>query len=318
MAGPWNWKPDEPVGHNPLFYFPPRWRATAGWYIEGWKPNSEYGVFLLLALLSFYLFQPPLTQISSDELNWVLPIYFRNLAYILLIAGGLHWYFHVRKFQGEELRYDTRDQSKGSRYLFGRQLYDNMFWSLASGVTLWTAYECLLYLLMAQGRVAVWNWSDGWLWFVALFFLIPIWISAHFYAVHRLLHWAPLYRWVHSLHHRNQNTISWTGISMHPVEHLVYFSSVLIHLAIPSHPLHIMFHMYSLTISAVFGHTGFDALLIRGKRFLAIGHFHHQLHHRYFEVNYGASELPCDEWFGSFDDGTPEGRKRMRHRTQHN
>ena len=101
---------------------------------------------------------------------------------------------------------------------------------------------------------------------------------------------------------------------MHPLEHLLYFSSVLIHLVVPSHPMHVMFDMYALTISAVFGHTGYDALLINGKRVLAIGHFHHQLHHRYFEVNYGASELPCDEWFASFDDGTAAGRQSMKHR----
>ena len=46
-----------------------------------------------------------------------------------------------------------------------------------------------------------------------------------------------------------------------------------------------------LALSAVFGHTGFDALLVKNKRCLAIGHFHHQLHHRYFECNYGSVDL---------------------------
>lgn len=119
---------------------------------------------------------------------------------------------------------------------------------------------------------------------------------------------------MHSLHHRNINTGPWSGISMHPVEHLIYFSSVLIHFVLPSHPIHVMFHMYLLTLSAICGHSGFEGLLVRNKQRLALGHFHHQLHHRYFECNYGTSEMPWDVWFGSFDDGTPASRARLKQR----
>lgn len=34
------------------------------------------------------------------------------------------------------------------------------------------------------------------------------------------------------------------------------------------------------------------------------GDFFHQLHHRYFECNYGTSEVPFDKWFGTFHDGS--------------
>ena len=103
---------------------------------------------------------------------------------------------------------------------------------------------------------------------------------------------------------------------MHPVEHVLYFSSVLIHFVIPSHPLHVVFHMYSLSLSAVIGHTGYSAMAIKGRKIIDLGHFHHQLHHRYFEVNYGTTDIPCDEWFGSFDDGTPEARANLRYRNR--
>ena len=45
-----------------------------------------------------------------------------------------------------------------------------------------------------------------------------------------------------------------------------------------------------------------------------MGTFFHQLHHRYFECNYGTAEMPWDRWFGSFHDGTAEGLKRVRAR----
>ena len=37
-----------------------------------------------------------------------------------------------------------------------------------------------------------------------------------------------------------------------------------------------------------------------------MGDFFHQLHHRYFECNYGTVEMPWDRWFGSFHDGTAQ------------
>ena len=83
--------------------------------------------------------------------------------------------------------------------------------------------------------------SEHPVWFVLTLVMIPFWASLHFYFVHRLLHWKPLYRVAHALHHRNDNTGPWSGLSMHPVEHLLYLSSILIHvrdrIAPDPHPL---------------------------------------------------------------------------------
>lgn len=294
-----------------MFSWPPNARKVLRWHAQGWQPASEYSLFILLALLSWFYLQAPLEQTRHFAVGWVAQIYARNLAYMLVIAGGLHLYFYHFRRQGTDRKYEARFLQKGKRFTFNNQVYDNILWSLASGVALWSAYEALLIYSLANGYAPIHFWGQGAFWFVALFWLIPIWISLHFYCVHRLLHWSPLYKLAHHVHHRNHTTGPWSGISMHPLEHLIYFSSVLIHFVLPSHPMHIFFHMYSLTLSAVFGHTGFDSLLIKGKPRLATGHFHHQLHHRYFEVNYGASELPCDEWFNTFDDGTPEARQRL-------
>ncbi|MEO0368165.1 MAG: sterol desaturase family protein [Pseudomonadota bacterium] len=313
-TSPWHWQPLEPEQHNPIFRLPWSVKKITNWYRQAWQPRSEYGLFIILALLSWWMIHP---LMSADSfLGWesVALIYLKNLVFMISLAGGLHAYFYVYKKQREKLRYDTREQRSGSRFTFGSQVFDNMFWTLASGVTIWTLYEVgvLAFLHMRPAhQISLTSHPVG---FVLLLLLIPIWISFHFYCVHRLLHTPFLYRWVHSLHHRNQNTIPWSGLSMHPVEHLVYLSSVLIHLVVPSHPIHLFFHLYGLTLSPIFGHTGYHALIIKGKEWMAIGHFHHQLHHRYFEVNYGAVEMPCDEWFNTFDDGTPEARQTLRHR----
>ena len=66
---------------------------------------------------------------------------------------------------------------------------------------------------------------------------MPFWTEVHFYIVHRLIHWPQLHRAVHDLHHRNVNPTPWSGISMHPFKHLLYFSVILGACLIPAHPM---------------------------------------------------------------------------------
>ena len=131
--------------------------------------------------------------------------------------------------------------------------------------------------------------------------------------MHRFLHTTPMYRF-HALHHRNTDIGPWSGLSMHPVEHLFYFGSVLIHFAIASHPVHIIFHLMFYGLLAITTHTGFEGVLFRNRKRLHLGNFHHQIHHRYFECNYGNLDVPWDRFFGSWHDGTPEAKARMRER----
>lgn len=59
----------------------------------------------------------------------------------------------------------------------------------------------------------------------------------HFYCIHRLIHVPVLYKHIHSVHHNSVNPSPWSSLSMHPIEHLLYWSDSLIHLLLPSHPL---------------------------------------------------------------------------------
>ena len=101
---------------------------------------------------------------------------------------------------------------------------------------------------------------------------------------------------------------------MHPVEHALYFSSLLIHLVVPSDPIHVMFHLYNLALNPAVSHSGFEALVVKSKRQMALGDFFHQLHHRYYECNYGNQEMPWDRWFGTFHDGSAQSTAATRER----
>ena len=141
--------------------------------------------------------------------------------------------------------------------------------------------------------------------------------QAHFYWTHRLTHWKPLYKAAHYLHHKNINIGPWSGLSMHPIEHLLYLSGIFVYWIIPSHPLHAVFHLMHAGLSPAKSHAGFykfvlsDDKLTEQERAVKAGGYFHYLHHKYFTVNYGNEGVPLDQWFGSFHDGSPEAHAAM-------
>ena len=315
FADKWNHIPQVPVGVSPMFALPPNFGAILRWTLRQWLVVTERSILVVISLLSWLFFQPSLEVTATLSADWIAALYIRNLLLMVAVAGGLHLYFYSRKTQGDALRYDKRDLADQKKiFSFKNQLADNMFWTLASGVTIWTLYEVLMFWAMGNGYAPVLYWSDNPIWFILLFLLTPIWISFHFYWVHRWLHWPPLYRLAHALHHRNTNVGPWSGLSMHPVEHVIFFSSILIHFILPSSPVHILFHMQHQSLTAATSHTGYEAMLIKDKKHLALGTFHHQMHHRYFDCNYGNLEMPWDKWFGSFHDGTEESHNAFKQR----
>ena len=307
----WNYIPKIPIENNPLFSLPLIFKNILKWYGNMWAPFSET-VFCLIVAMIYYFIHPPIFFFKNINITPILTIYLYNFIIMIIVAGGLHLFFYTLKKQNNNLKYETKIFEKSRRFTFGSQVLDNMFWSLASGVTIWTFYQILLFWSYANNYIPQTSFNSNPVWFLGLFFLIILFESVHFYVVHRLLHIKFFYKLFHHIHHRNTNPGPWSGISMHPVEHLFYFSTVLIHFVIPSHPIHILFHFMIVTIGAVVGHCGFDGFLINKKNKIALGHFHHQLHHRYFECNYGTIETPIDVLFKSFHDGTSDANKKLK------
>lgn len=154
------------------------------------------------------------------------------------------------------------------------------------------------------------------IYFVILLCGIQMWRLLHFYWVHRLLHCRPLYKASHYLHHKNINVGPWSGLAMHPIEHILYFSCILIHWIVPSHPIHMLMNAQHAAFTPSQGHVGFETLVLKGKVGLPAASFFHQLHHRYFECNYGENDMPFDMWFGTYHDGATEAHMAMRQKGQ--
>jgi Delta7-sterol 5-desaturase len=144
----------------------------------------------------------------------------------------------------------------------------------------------------------------GWIYFGAT---IPIMIlihDAYFYWSHRLLHWQPVFRVVHGVHHRSKNPSPWAALSFHPLEALVQAGVFLI-LAffIPVHPLALLIFFLWTTFSNVIGHLGFEVFsprltASRWGRWLNSS-TNHNLHHQKPHGNYGLFFRFWDEWMGT-------------------
>ena len=312
-AARWNYRPPHPVGLNPLFQWPPRPREVWQWYRGAWLPLTSLTVCMGIAVTVWLGFLPPLEQMQTLQPGWIFRLWLLNVIPQTLMAGGLHYWLYIRKSQGMTRKFDKRDLARSNgTFTFNNQVWDNIFWTLGSAMTVATLYQVGIFWAMANGWVAVVSFAENPVWCLAWMGLIPMWSGLHFYWVHRLEHSPRLYKHVHAVHHRNVNTGPWSGISNHWFENSLYFTSYWVHLLIPSHPLHLMFHVYFQQLGPVFSHSGFEKTLGKEADMLRAGDFFHQLHHRYFECNYGTSEIPFDKWFGTFHDGSEEGTRKTR------
>jgi lathosterol oxidase len=311
----WHYLPPLPIQVSAYFRRPFSLTLALKWMFSSWFPISERLIILALSVLSWLFFHPAIEACSNFALGWITQIYIRNLVLMFAIAGGLHLYFYSWHKQADDLQYDARTLIiNNKKFTFKSQVWDNMFWSITSGVTIWSGYEVVMMWSLANGYMPMLSLPEDYLLLILMIFLIPIWETLYFFVIHRFLHWPPVYRTIHHLHHRNINVAPWSGMSMHPIEHLLFLGSVLIHFFVAANPLLIIFHLQYYTLSAISTHTGYQGLTIGGRMVMELGTFHHQLHHRFFECNYGGLEIPMDKWVGSFHDGTDESHKQFIHR----
>lgn len=264
-------------------------------------------VWFAVTLLIWLYLTPSLETMREFDAGWISFILARNAGLVLVVYGAFHALLYIQKHQGTDFKYNSKwPDTDNPTFMFGSQTAENVFWTMCSGVPVWTAYEVLTWWLFANGYVPYVSFSEHPIYFFAMLALIPVWREAHFYAIHRLIHMRPLYGIIHKVHHNNVNPGPWSGLSMHTFEHIIYFTNVLIHFVVPSHPLHAIYELAYAALSPAKTHNGFHRVVVRGERTFPSDNYFHYLHHKYFEVNYSDRTLPFDEWFGTAHDGSPE------------
>ena len=237
----------------------------------------------------------------------MVELFVRNVVLVVIVSGGMHLRLYATRGQGMKFKYSDKWLAKrDKRFLFGDQTWDNVFWSLGSGCIFWTAWEAITLWAYANRLIPYVHFSAHPIYSVLLMVAVIYLRQIHFFFIHRLIHWKPLYRISHYLHHKNINIGPWSGLAMHPLEHLLYFSGALLHWIIPSGPIHVIYHLMHAGLTPALGHSGFHKFVGKGEGGLTDDNYFHYLHHRWFTVNFGNEAVPLDLWFGSFLDGSPE------------
>ena len=309
-------EPEVPITTAPVLDWPPQPVATLRYLVS--PVVLPYGIFwVALAALCWNYLTPSMERTASLSPRWMLQIYLRNALILVAVAGTLHLVLYARRAQQERYKYNRQWLSTTNReFLWTNQTRDNIFWSLVSGCTIWTAYESLTMWFYANDWIPQVEWSSGWPYLSVLTVGVFLWSPTHFYFNHRLLHARWLYNHAHYLHHRNVNTGPWSGLSMHPLEHVIYFSVLALWWVVPAHPFIVILTGLFNGLPPSVSHSGFERFEVgrREGRATPGADYYHHLHHRYFECNYGTRPVPIDKLFGTFQDGTPEAHTRMRQR----
>ena len=210
-----------------------------------------------------------------------------------IIAGGAYW------LAVERLPETVSGPGGRTQRLRPGQLKEELILSALSILVFAAQATGLVWMLRAGWLEIDWQRSP-WhlLWELPVLYL---WNEIHFFAVHRSLHWPPLYRRVHVWHHRSVVTTPFSAYCFHPVESFLLGAVM---------PLALVFHAFSplallgLTIMSlllnVAGHLPHEQLR-PAFAFLAPQSGYHNRHHREFHRHYGFSFPLLDRWFGGTD-----------------
>lgn len=266
---------------------------------DGYGPGRlwwafNFGYFFLASL--FVYSNSPMQQ--PFGLASALHVVVRNVSITVFWYGGWHYLLYVRRILPEEGKFN-KDWNAG--YESRR---DTML--TISGSLMASMVEISALALWTSGRISYdtasfWRDPVTCVWLIAC---AAYWSDLHFWFAHRSMHpWFKtksmfdpgrfVYQHVHKVHHKSYNPGPWSGLAMHPVEHLIYFTRALPFLAYP--PIFLFVNTRAM-IGPAPGHHGFGDMG---------GSFFHYIHHAKFEYNFGTSRVvPIDNFLGTYRDAS--------------
>jgi len=309
-----HYRPKAALEIAPFYRRPFSWSALLAWVPGYFLPWNV--LFAVTALLWWVFVLPDREILKTLAPGWILWLLMVNAGAVLLFYGAFELRLYIRRAQGTRFKFNPvfPADRPARTFAFGRQDLDNIARTFLSGVPIWTSVQVGVLWAWANGYGPWLDLDAGPLWLAAFALVIPAVHEFHFYCIHRLIHTPWLYRHVHAVHHKAVNPSPWSSLAMHPVEHLLYFSSMLYHLVLPSHPLLALYQLHFAGFGAIPGHVGFDKMEVGASRTIDTHAYGHYLHHKHFEVNYGDGLIPFDKLFGTWHDGTDAGDAEMRAR----
>jgi Fatty acid hydroxylase superfamily len=226
-----DWTPSAYLTIAPVFVLPPKPLAFLKWLPGYFLP---WNLLFAASAVAYALFVLPDVEVMKTlAWGWILRLFIVNCLAVFLFYSAFEYWLYMTRAQGNRFKYHAKfpNDQKNSAFLFRSQNLEGIIRGFGTGVPIWTAYEVgILFVFAFANGYAPWlSFAQHPLYLGCVALLVPIFQEFHFFCIHRLIHWPPLYRSVHSVHHHSVNPSPWSSLSMHPVEQLLYFSSSLIH-----------------------------------------------------------------------------------------
>ena len=244
----------------PLFVFPPRLIALLKWLPNCFFPYNA--VFFLSALAWWYWVLPDVAVMKTLAWGWILKLFAVNVVAVFLGFETFELRLYMQRAQGNRFRYNPQWPSEHTyeALRFQNQNVDCMLRFFGTSLPIWTAIQVAILYAYANGFVPWPIFAENPVDLALLAPAVPMIHQAYFYFLHRALHWEPLFKWVHSVHHNSVNPSPLSSLSMHPVEQLGHLGVAFWHIVIPSNPLIAMYQLHYAGFGTIPGHIGFDKI----------------------------------------------------------
>ena len=275
---------------NDSFFAPPEWVDTKlkpghtslsaiygnnNW-VWGYFPlsfvKSPNIVWLLTAAILYVLFpyEKSFKNAAVLDTAWILQRAVINSIVVNLYYGLWHAALYVWRLSKRKFNPKSGGPSM-SRFIHN-------IWYTNIGTLQWTFWEVLFIHCYATNKIAYVSDAQilsspiemGKLCFWILF--VPFYREVHFYFTHRFIHFRVLYKYVHSVHHRNTDPEPFSGMTMHPVEHMYYIGCVGLSLYIQASPFVFLWNGIHVLLSPAAAHSGWEDHYMSGQ--------HHFIHVR--------------------------------------
>lgn len=247
--------------------------------------------------MSFCSYSRSMNALMERPIWEVLAFYWgMNVFRYFAIAGGawlIFWKWLYPRMKPKQLYASVPDRRHRKR---------EIFYSILTTV-IFLGPVALIVTTRGMGIFKIYpSISDfGWVWYFTSFIVLGLWHETYFYWIHRFMHWGPIYRHVHHVHHLSREPTPFTAFAFHPLEAILESAAfVLLALVFPLHSSALaIFALFSFVMN-VYGHLGLEIFRHeRGPWVYVNSPRYHAWHHRCYRGNYSLYTNFWDRWMGT-------------------
>ena len=70
----WHYLPEAPIQVSPFFQWPPEPKKMFRWVVDRWFAVAENSMLVIVALISWFWFQPSMSEAESLHWRWIAEI----------------------------------------------------------------------------------------------------------------------------------------------------------------------------------------------------------------------------------------------------